>query len=159
TMPQVTVIREGQPETIHPGDVVLGDVLLAQAGDQIVVDGQIAGDGQMDVDESLLTGESDLIPKRTGDAVYSGSFCVAGTALYEPQKAGRAGLATRLAASARASRRPYTPLQQEVTLVIRVILLLAVYIEILLAVSAVMNETPPLESVQMSVVIAGLVPN
>src|SRR5262249_49177769 len=43
--------------------------------------------------------------------------------------------------------------------VIRVILLLAVYIEILLAVSAVMNETPPLESVQMSVVIAGLVPN
>ncbi len=159
TMPRVTVIRAGQPETIQPGDVVLGDVLLARAGDQIVVDGQVVGDGQMDVDESLLTGESDLIPKRTGDPVYSGSFCVAGSALYEAQKVGSDSLANQLAASARAFRRTYTPLQQEVNLVIRVILLLAVYIEILLAVSAVMNETPPLESVQMSVVIAGLVPN
>src|SRR5262249_53222382 len=102
TMPQVTVIREGQPETIHPGDVVLGDVPLSQAGDHTVLDCQTVGEGQMDVDDSLLTGESDLIPKRPGDPVYSGSFCVAGTALYEAQKVGKDSLANQLAASARA---------------------------------------------------------
>lgn len=158
TRPKATVVREGRERQLDPSEVVLGDVLRVQVGDQIVVDGLVVA-GRMDVDESLLTGESDLITKRAGDHVYSGSFCVTGSALYEGQKVGLQSYANQVTAGARAFRRILTPLQTEVNLVIRVLILVVVYIEILLAASSYFNETPIVESVKMSVVIAGLVPN
>jgi cation-transporting ATPase E len=159
TQPRATVLRCGELQVVDPREVVLGDVLFAAPGDQIVVDGGVLAGGRLDVDESLLTGESDRVPKHEGDPVYSGSFVVAGTAYYEAQKVGKDSLANQLTVSARAFRRTYTPLQREVNLVIRVILLLAVYIEILLIASSLVQNTAFVESVQMSVVIAGLVPN
>ncbi|MFL5332431.1 MAG: HAD-IC family P-type ATPase, partial [Geminicoccaceae bacterium] len=159
THPRATVLRDGELQVVDPREVVLGDVLFAAPGDQIVVDGGVLAEGRLDVDESLLTGESDRVPKREGDPVYSGSFVVSGTAYYEAQKVGKDSLANQLTVSARAFRRTYTPLQREVNLVIRVILLLAVYIEILLVASSLVQNTALVESVQMSVVIAGLVPN
>jgi cation-transporting ATPase E len=159
TRPKATVIREGQERLIDPGEIVLGDVLVVRPGDQVVVDGEVIGAGHMEVDESLLTGESDLIPKGPGDPVYSGSFCVTGSALYEAQKVGAESFATQITAGAQAFRRVYTPLQQQINLVIRIILVIAIYAEILLTVSAVIERTPIVESVQMSVVIAGLIPN
>jgi cation-transporting ATPase E len=159
TQPRATVLRGGELQVVDPREVVLGDVLFAAPGDQIVVDGGVLAEGRLDVDESLLTGESDRVPKREGDPVYSGSFVVAGTAYYEAQKVGNDSLANQLTTSARAFRRTYTPLQREVNLVIRVIVLLAVYIEILLVASSLVQNTGLVESVQMSVVIAGLVPN
>ncbi|WP_287287849.1 hypothetical protein [Okeania sp. SIO2B9] len=63
TRPLATVIRESKQQNIDPSEIVVGDILVAQAGDQIVVDGQVVGEGRIEVDESLLTGESDLIPK------------------------------------------------------------------------------------------------
>jgi cation-transporting P-type ATPase E len=159
TQPRATVLRDGELQVVDPREVVLGDVLFAAPGDQIVVDGGVLAEGRLDVDESLLTGESDRVAKREGDPVYSGSFVVAGTAYYEAQKVGNDSLANQLTHSARAFRRTYTPLQREVNLVIRVILLLAVYIEILLVASSLVQNTALVESVQMSVVIAGLVPN
>ena len=158
TRPKATVVREGRERQVDPAEVVFGDILRVGPGDQIVVDGQVR-DGRMDVDESLLTGESDPITKRTGDPVLSGSFCVTGGALYEAQKVGMQSYANQITAGARAFRRILTPLQTEVNLVIRVLILVVVYIEILLAASSYFNDTPIVESVKMSVVIAGLVPN
>src|SRR5690606_17668893 len=117
------------------------------------------GDGKMDVDESLLTGESDLIPKRAGDTVMSGSFCVSGTAMYEAQKVGAESFANQLTASARSYRVVKTPLQRDIDLVIRLLTLLAMFIGFLLLVSAIMYAVPLVRSVQMASVIAGLVPN
>ena len=111
------------------------------------------------MDESLLTGESDLVPKQAGDLLYSGSFCVAGSATYEAQKVGAESFANRLTAGARAFRRVQTPLQQEIDLVIRIIILMAVYFELLLVIDSAMHQVPLVESVKASVVIAGLVPN
>ena len=51
----------------------MGDLIAVEAGDQVVVDGRLA-EGRIEVDESQLTGESDLVPKRPGDQVYSGSY-------------------------------------------------------------------------------------
>jgi cation-transporting ATPase E len=58
TRPKASVIRDGQEREIDPGEVVVGDVLVVRPGDQIVVDGAIVS-GEIKVDESLLTGESD----------------------------------------------------------------------------------------------------
>ena len=158
TRPTATVIRDGQARAIDPGELVVGDVLLVHPGDQIVVDGQVL-DGRIDCDESLLTGESDLMAKQAGDPVYSGSFCVTGSAYYEAQQVGAASLAQQLTAGARAFRRVYTPLQQQVNLVIRVLLLLVVGLEGLITLGALVDDLPLVEGVKMWVVIAGLVPN
>ena len=86
--PTATVVRDGQEINIDPNLIVLDDILTVRAGDQIVVDGEIVGQGKIEVDESLLTGESDLIPKKAGDQLYSGTFCVSGLAHYQAQKVG-----------------------------------------------------------------------
>jgi cation-transporting ATPase E len=156
--PKATVIREGQERQIDPSEIVRGDILLVRAGDQIVVDGQVVGEGRMEVDESLLTGESDLIPKHTGDAVYSGSFCVSGTACYEAQKVGSETVAYKLMAGARMFRRSLTPLQVEINVVIRIFMLIACFLWTLVGISFLSSSYSVNEIVQRFAVIAGLVP-
>ncbi len=156
--PIVNVIREGKEYHLDPGEIVLGDILVIQSGDQIVVDGVVVGDGRMDVDESLLTGESDMIPKVAGDPVYSGSFCVSGSACFEAQKVGAETVAYKLVTGARAFRQVYTPLQQEINLVIRVLMLLACFLWILVGIGFLGRSHPLADIVQRVAVVAGLVP-
>jgi cation-transporting P-type ATPase E len=158
TRPVATAIREGKEYTIDPTEIVLGDILLLYSGEQILVDGKIVGEGRIEVDESLLTGESDLIPKVEGQEVYSGSFCVSGRACYEAQKVGTETVAYQLMAGAREFRQVYTPLQQEINLIIRVLLLLACFLWILTAISFILRSQPLNEIVQRAAVIAGLIP-
>jgi cation-transporting ATPase E len=158
TRPKATVVRDGRQRIIDPSEIVLGDVLVVHPGDQIVVDGQVIGDGRIDVDESLLTGESDLIPKRAGDAVYSGSFCVTGSVAYEAQRVGADSMANQLTTGARAFRQVKTPLQRNIDFVIRVLVFLASQLGILLALSFAIKGLPVVESVQVAAVMASLVP-
>jgi cation-transporting ATPase E len=158
TRPKATVVRDGREKSVDPSEIVLGDLLVARPGDQIVVDGQVVGDGRMEVDESLLTGESEHVLKQAGDPLYSGSFCVTGTAFYEAQKVGADSLVNQLTASARAFRQIKTPLQRDVDFIIRILVLLATQLGILLGISFVMREAPIVESVRMAAVIVALVP-
>ena len=64
TRPSVSVIRDARRQAVGPDEVVLDDLLLIEPGDQLVVDGEVMGNGRADIDESLLTGETDLIPKK-----------------------------------------------------------------------------------------------
>lgn len=75
TRPRATVIRDGKERPVDPAELVVGDLLLVRPGDQIVVDGPLVSDDRLEMDESLLSGESDLVSKREGDWLYSGSFC------------------------------------------------------------------------------------
>ncbi|HEV2124541.1 MAG TPA: HAD-IC family P-type ATPase [Chloroflexota bacterium] len=156
--PTATVVREGRERSVDPTEVVLGDLLVAHSGDQIVVDGVVVN-GRIDVDESLLTGESDPVPKATGDPVYSGSFAVSGHALYETRTVGAANLASRLTAGARAFRRVYTPLQWRINRVVRLVVVAVVILEALLLASAMLQGLPLVESVRNAMVVVGLVPN
>ncbi|MCL6434328.1 MAG: HAD-IC family P-type ATPase [Leptolyngbyaceae cyanobacterium HOT.MB2.61] len=156
--PTATVLREGRERTVDPRDIVLGDILVVRSGDQILVDGAVVGDGRIDVDESLLTGESDMVPKLAGDAVYSGTFCVSGSGYFEAQKVGTETVAYKLVTGARAFRQVYTPLQQEINLVIRVFLLLACFLWILVGISFLSRSLPLADLAQRAAVIAGLVP-
>jgi len=158
TRPKATVVRSGVEKSVDPGEIVLGDLLVARSGDQIVVDGQVIGDGRMEVDESLLTGESERVLKQAGDPVYSGSFCVTGAACYEAQKVGADSLVNELTASARAFRQIKTPLQRDIDFIIRVLVLLATQLGILLGISFVMRGLPMVDTVRMAAVIVALVP-
>jgi cation-transporting ATPase E len=158
TRPKATVIRDGKKREVDPSEVVLGDVLVALPGDQVVVDGRIVGGGRVEVDESPLTGESERVRKVSGDTVYSGSFCVGGMAIYEAEKVGADCLINELTSGARAFRQVKTPLQREIDLIIRVLVLVVAQLGILLAISYAVRGIPVVESVRVAAVIVALVP-
>ncbi|MDZ4670372.1 MAG: HAD-IC family P-type ATPase [Phototrophicales bacterium] len=159
TRPKITVVRDGDIRQADPSELVIGDIIIAEAGDQIVVDGVLVGDAKLELDESQLTGESDLIPKTMGQDVYSGSFVVSGKGRYEATKVGKDSFANKLTAQAKSFRVTKTPLQREVDLVIRILMMLALFIGFLLLISALLSAVPVMRTVQMAAVVAGLVPN
>lgn len=91
------VRRQSGTQERPAGEVVLDDVIELGPGDQIVVDGIVLEAANLEVDESLLTGEADAIDKNPGDTVMSGSFVVAGSGSYRATKVGRAAYAAQLA--------------------------------------------------------------
>ncbi len=157
--PKAVVVRAGHLHEVDPGEVVLGDILYVHPGDQVVVDGPMVGKGRMEVDESLLTGESDLMTKHPGDALLSGSFCMTGGGFYEAEKVGLESFANKLTAKAAAFKRELTPLQRQVSEVVRVLLIVVVVFEILVWVRNTIGGVPFVESVRMSTVILALIPN
>lgn len=159
TRPKITVVRENQEKVIDPSELVKGDIVVVNPGDQIVVDGLIVGDGRIEVDESLLTGESDLIVKVQGDKVLSGSFCVTGKALYEATHVGAESFANKLTENARKFELASTPLQREINFLLRLLMLLAAFIGFIIFIAAIVSSAPFMRQVQMAAVIAGLVPN
>jgi cation-transporting P-type ATPase E len=159
TRPKIAVMRDGHEQTVDPDELVVGDLIVVRAGDQIVVDGTILGDGRIEVDESLLTGESDLVPKTAGGEVLSGSFCVTGTALYTATRVGAESFANKLTANARKFRVMKTPLQSEINFILRLLMLLAGFIGFLLLLGSIISAVPLMRQVQIAAVVAGLVPN
>lgn len=85
---------------LAPNEVVLDDIIELGPGDQIVVDGEVVEESNLEVDESLLTGEADAIAKDPGDHVMSGSFVVAGSGAYRATKVGHEAYAAKLAEEA-----------------------------------------------------------
>ncbi|MDT9682040.1 HAD-IC family P-type ATPase [Streptomyces sp. TRM76323] len=95
-----TVRRDGEPVEVPTSGIVLGDLVELGPGDKVVVDGVVAEADNLEVDESLLTGEADPVRKRPGDPVMSGSFVVAGVGAFTATKVGRGAYAAQLAEEA-----------------------------------------------------------
>ncbi|MDX3638954.1 HAD-IC family P-type ATPase [Streptomyces sp. MB09-02B] len=95
------VWRDGRRVTLSASEIVIDDVIDLGQGDKIVVDGTVTAAENLEVDESLLTGEADPVVKRPGDAVMSGSFVVAGSGAFTATRVGREAYASQLAEEAR----------------------------------------------------------
>ncbi|WP_448060299.1 HAD-IC family P-type ATPase [Cellulomonas hominis] len=95
------VVRDGLRTEVAPADIVLGDVLRLSPGDQVPADAEVLRSSGLEIDESMLTGESVPVPKAVGDAVLSGSAVLAGSAYARVTVVGEASYANRLTASAR----------------------------------------------------------
>jgi cation-transporting ATPase E len=157
--PRVTAIRAGCECSLDPQELVRGDLVVVRPGDQIVADGTVVGDGQIEVDEALLTGEADPITRHAGDPVASGSFCVSGSARYVAERVGAASFANTLTARARTFRRAYTPLQREIELLMRAFTLVIAFFELIVGLRASLAGQRIADSVANAAVLAGLVPN
>ncbi|MDN5858738.1 MAG: cation-translocating P-type ATPase, partial [Pseudonocardia sp.] len=94
------VRRDGAVVELAPSGVVLDDVIDLGPGDKIVVDGVVLAAEGMEVDESLLTGESDPVHKQVGDRLLSGSFVTVGTGAQQATRVGREAYAAQLAEEA-----------------------------------------------------------
>jgi cation-transporting P-type ATPase E len=158
TRTRVRVIRDGQEQAIDPGELVKGDVVHVQAGDQIVVDGRVVGAGHLEMDESLLTGEPDLVPKQDGDTLLSGSFCVTGDAYYQAEKVGAESFANQLTETVRAFQAVKTPLQQQITFAVRLVTFVVALMSGVILLQTVLENFPLIRIVQISAVLSGQVP-
>ncbi len=116
--PHARVVRDGSVVELLASEVVPGDLVAIGPGDQLIADGEVRSSRGLTVDESMLTGEADGIPKEAGDRVLSGSFVVSGSGHYGVDAVREQSYAGRLAGEARAFRHPPSPLQQEVNRVI-----------------------------------------
>ncbi|MFJ5225396.1 HAD-IC family P-type ATPase [Streptomyces sp. NPDC088400] len=94
------VRRDGVAAAISTPGIVLGDLIELGPGDKIVVDGETVEAESLEVDESLLTGEAEPVPKRPGDPVMSGSFVVVGGGAFRATRVGRNAYAAQLAEEA-----------------------------------------------------------
>ena len=74
---QIRVVRDGEVTSIDPQDIVLDDIMLLSAGEQVPSDAVVV-DGMAELNEAMLTGESDLILKKDGKELLSGSYLVSG---------------------------------------------------------------------------------
>ncbi|MEV8439624.1 HAD-IC family P-type ATPase [Actinosynnema sp. NPDC051121] len=99
--PRARVTRDGATSEVEVGEVVADDLIGLRTGDQVVADGVVTEADGLEVDESLLTGESDPVHKAVGDDVRSGSIVVAGSGRFQATAVGEDAYATRLAAEAR----------------------------------------------------------
>jgi cation-transporting ATPase E len=156
---RVRVRRDGQLREVPSGDVVLGDVLLLAAGDTIVADGTVLESRFLEVDEALLTGESDPVPRGPGEELLSGSFCVAGEGSYRADRVGLASFAQRTAREARSYHYTTSPIQRSIDRLLAVLTGMAIILCLGYAVLYALRGVSPADLWQMiAATITSMVP-
>ena len=112
--PRAKAVRDGEVVELLAEEVVPGDTVRVEPGDQLVADGAVTASRGLTMDESLLTGEADGIRKQRGERVLSGSFCVSGSGYFEVEAVREESYAEQIAGEAKEFRHPPSPLQTEV---------------------------------------------
>src|SRR5215216_479155 len=153
--PKAKVIRDGAILEVTADEVVPGDVVRVEPGDQLVADGLVVSSRGLTMDESVLTGESDGVRKRDGDRLLSGSFCIAGSGYYELDAVREQSHAAKIAGEARTFRHPPSPLQVEVNSVLRATTILMAPLAVLLFLAFLIRNVAIDEAAQTAT--AGLV--
>jgi cation-transporting ATPase E len=118
--PQAAAVREGRVRRLGVDEIVLDDVLELATGDQVLVDGVVLA-GELELDESLLSGEAEPMPKSEGDEVLSGSFVTAGTGRYQATRVGRSAYARELADEARRFTLVRSELREGINRILRLV--------------------------------------
>lgn len=99
--PRASVVRDGKRTVVNAEDLVVDDIVIFKAGDQVCADAEVSA-GEVQVNESLLTGEADEITKRKGDKLMSGSFIVSGQCHARLDKVGEDSYISKLTLQAKA---------------------------------------------------------
>lgn len=133
--PDATVIRDETAVRIPVGEVVQDDLLRLDAGDEVVVDGRLESDEPIEVNESLLTGESEPVAKKSGDSMLAGSFVTAGGGLYRATQVGEATYARQLTREARRFQLVRSELMRGINQILRVVTWIIVPTALLLVAS------------------------
>ena len=123
--PRVTVLRDAEEKLIPVEELVLDDVMILEAGRQICADSVIVG-GTVEVNESMITGESDPIPKGEGDELKSGSFVVSGRCSARVFHVGADNYANKIAAGARYIKKTNSEILRALRAIIRLMSIIVI---------------------------------
>lgn len=154
--PRALAVRDGTPVEVQVHELVLDDVVELHSGDQVVADGTVLTGENLEIDESLLTGEADPITRTTDDPVLSGSTVVAGTGRMVVTKVGADNYAAQLAEEARRFTLVDSPLRNDINRIVTTVGYLIIPIGLLLASSQFLRRN---EGWRPSIIstVAGLV--
>ncbi len=133
--PRARVIRDGVARGVQVSEIVTGDLLEVEAGDEIVVDGTVESANSLELNEALLTGESTPVSKLIGAEVLAGSFVSAGLGRYRVTRVGEASYARRLTADARRFQLVRSELMTGINQILRIVTWIIVPTSILVAAS------------------------
>ena len=125
TRPKVTVVRDGEEQQIDQKEIVKDDLIIIRAGEQAPVDGVLDSCTSLEMDESLLTGESSTVRKNPGDKIFSGSYCITGEGHFVVSAFGNESYASQMLSSAKKFTSKKTPLQMETQTITTVLMVLA----------------------------------
>jgi len=153
--PRAKVLRDGALEDLLADEIVPGDVVRIEPGDQLVADGEVVEARGMTLDEAVLTGEADGVRKAVGDRALSGAFSLSGSGYYEVDAVREDSYAERIAGEARAFRHPPSPLQQEVNQILIATTIVMVPMAVLLVGALLIRNIPFDEAAQTAT--AGLI--
>ncbi|MGF6970738.1 magnesium-transporting ATPase (P-type)/membrane-associated phospholipid phosphatase [Paraburkholderia sp. WC7.3g] len=157
--PRASVRRSGQTIQIDMADIVVDDLIEINRGDQIVVDGVLGEADGLEIDESLLTGESEPQTKAPGQRLLSGSFVVAGHGFYRATGVGPDAYAHRLAAQAQHFVPPHSELSAGINRILRYVGWAIAPVSALLLLSQLLRQAPLAQAVLFSSGgVVGMVP-
>ena len=153
------VIREGQKWTVPTEELVLDDVVCLKTGDQVPADARVL-EGSVEVNESLLTGESDNLPKNVGDELFSGSFVTSGEANCQIIHVGKENYAAQITSEAKEFKRHNSELKNSLNAILKVISIIIVPLGAMLFYKQYMivGDTLKDSVVNMVAAVLGMIP-
>lgn len=158
--PKNTVVRDGQEKLVAAEELVLDDIVIFSAGNQIPADA-VVEDGEVLVNESLITGEADQITKKVGDTLLSGSFIVSGQCRGRLEKVGKDSYVSQLTLEAKAMNfDEISEMMRSLDRLVKIIGIIIIPIAIVLfSQQYFINDTPLRDSVTGTVAaIIGMIP-
>ncbi|MGL5541125.1 MAG: HAD-IC family P-type ATPase, partial [Erysipelotrichaceae bacterium] len=155
----VMVHRDGAWTPVHMEQLVIDDIFQLQSGDQIMSDSQVV-EGQVEVNEALLTGEADPLNKIVGDSLLSGSFIVSGQCIAKVEKVGMENYATKISVEAKAHKKLHSDLLHSINTIVAFTSYFILPFGVLLFFNTyVLSDTPLRESViSTSAALLGMLP-
>lgn len=118
--PKARVIRDGEEQTIPVGEVVLDDIMILSSGMQICADAVVL-EGECETDESLITGESDAIFKKSGDELFSGSFVVSGRVKAQAVRVGAESASGKITGGSKYIKKTNSEMMKSINLIIKIV--------------------------------------
>ncbi|MBE6732362.1 MAG: HAD family hydrolase [Ruminococcaceae bacterium] len=118
--PKVYVVRGGKKKSITVNQIVLGDLVMLKNGNQICAD-SVVTQGEIEVNESLITGESDPVVKKEGDSLLSGSFVVSGSCFSKVVHIGKDNYASKIAEDAKYVKKPNSEIMDSLNAIVKTI--------------------------------------
>ncbi|MDD3339302.1 MAG: HAD-IC family P-type ATPase [Lachnospiraceae bacterium] len=160
TAQKANVIRDGTAVSLPIEQIVMDDVLVLASGDQICTDSIVLSSDGMEVNESMLTGESKPVKKKTGDHLFSGSFIVAGNGVGQVEHVGSENYAVQLAQKAKTKKRATSEMQNTIKKIIQVVSVAIIPIGLLLYYSQYQAHTGDYKSALVSTAagVIGMIP-
>ena len=155
----VKVIRENKMVEIPANVLVLDDIILLGIGNQIPTDCKILV-GEIEVNESLLTGESVPIKKKVGDLILAGSFIVSGTCTAKAEKVGKDNYVETLSAKAKEYKKPHSEIMNSLKLIIKIIgfIIVPIAVAFMLKSMLIIKTDLPKAVLGASTVVIGMIP-
>ncbi len=159
----ITAIRDSSKQEIQTEEIVKDDIIFIEKGDQIPVDGVMLQTHHLQIDESLLTGESLANDKSKGDEVFSGSFCVYGNGYMRAEKVGDENMATQITHLAKKYKLITSPLMKKInwiffiSFVVTIIMVVIEFIISDMAGNISVSEIRKISTIAFSLIPEGLV--